>query len=95
MATSRSAKKRIRQMNKRRTVNRARKAALKSSGRKVQGLLEEKNKAEAATAIKELQAKLDKAAQRGTIHKNKASRKKSRLMKALNKLATAGAAEKK
>lgn len=94
MATSRSAKKRIRQMNKRRTVNRARKAALKSAGKKVQTLFEEKNKAEATTAVKDLQAKLDKAAQRGTIHKNKAARKKSRLMKALNKLAKAGAEKK-
>jgi small subunit ribosomal protein S20 len=74
-----------------RTVNRARKATLKSAGKKIQGLLEEQNKAEAATAVKELQSKLDKASQRGTIHKNKASRKKSRMMKALNKLAKAKA----
>jgi len=89
MATSRSAKKNIRKNRKQRAVNRGRKAELKSMTKGVTTLLEAKNAAEGATALKLLQAKLDKAAQRGTIHKNKAARKKSRLQKQLNKLAKA------
>jgi small subunit ribosomal protein S20 len=45
----------------------------------------EKGEAKAAEAIRLAVQKLDKAAQHGPFHKNKASRLKSRLMKKLNK----------
>lgn len=89
MATSRSAKKNIRKARKHREVNRANKATLRSMAKRVTTLVEAKSAPEAGTALRELQAKLDKGAQRGTIHKNKAARKKSRLQKRLNALAKA------
>jgi small subunit ribosomal protein S20 len=49
-------------------------------------LIEEGHLEEAREAVKEAQAALDKAAQKGVIHKNKAARRKSRLMEQLNQL---------
>lgn len=40
---------------------------------------------EATTAVKEAVSSLDKAAKKGVLHPNTAARKKSRLMKKLNK----------
>jgi small subunit ribosomal protein S20 len=89
MAHSRSAKKRIRQNRKSNATNRGRKHVLKTATKRVLTLIEQKSAPEAATAFKELQAKLDKTAQKGTIHKNKAARRKSRMAKRLNALAKA------
>lgn len=44
----------------------------------------------AETAVVEAMSLLDKAAQRGVLHKNTASRSKSRLSRRLNRLKAAG-----
>jgi small subunit ribosomal protein S20 len=90
MAHSRSAKKRIRQTRKGTDINRARRNVLKTAAKRLLGAIETKSTTEAATLYKELQTKLDKTAQKGTIHKNKASRKKSRLAKRVNALMKQG-----
>jgi len=46
---------------------------------------------DAAAAARTAISELDKAAEKGMIHKNNAARRKSRLMKQLNKLATKSA----
>jgi small subunit ribosomal protein S20 len=74
-----SAKKRMRQYDKRRKYNRAYKKAIKESLKTftatVQGGSPEQLQAEFKAAVK----KLDKAAARRVIHPNKAAHKKSQL----------------
>lgn len=92
MAHTRNARKRHRQNKKLRTVNRARKQTLKTATKRVLRAIEQKSTSEAQVLFKDLQAKLDKTAKKGTIHPNKAARRKSRMQKRLNALLKAGAA---
>jgi small subunit ribosomal protein S20 len=92
MAHSRSARKNIRKNRKGNDVNRGRRAALKTAGKRLLTAIEAKTTTEAQTLFKELQAKLDKTAQKGTIHKNKAARRKSRMAKRINALQKAAKA---
>ena len=86
MAHSLSAKKRVRQNDKRRTINRARKSQVKTQVKRLETALEAGN-VEAATAeLKATVKKLDKVAATSTMHKKTAARKKSRLTKKLNAL---------
>lgn len=84
MAHSLSAKKRIRQSVKHRAVNRARKVELKDAVRDFREAVASGDKAKSAGTFKAAIKKLDKVASKGTIHKNTASRKKSRLQRRLN-----------
>lgn len=89
MANISSSKKDIRRNAKRRARNQATKSALKTYIKKTR---QASLHGEAENTQKALQLAvkaLDKAAQRGIIHKNQASRRKSRLMIHLNKLASA------
>ena len=92
MAHSRSARKNIRKNRKGNEVNRGRRHALKTANKRLSTAIEAKTVTEAQTLFKELQAKLDKTAQKGTIHRNKAARKKSRMQKRINKLQAASKA---
>ncbi|MCC6739750.1 MAG: 30S ribosomal protein S20 [Planctomycetia bacterium] len=88
MAHSISAKKRVRQAEKRRVVNRAVKARFRSQIKKVLGLA----KTKADGVQKEFQVLvswLDKAASKNVIHKNAASRYKSRVAAKIKALAAA------
>ncbi|MCC7011280.1 MAG: 30S ribosomal protein S20 [Planctomycetes bacterium] len=86
MTHSKQAAKRVRQNNRLRTKNRAVRSAVKSALRAaVSADTHDKRVALAREAV----SKADKAAKVGVIHKNAAARKKSRLQKALNKLAAA------
>ena len=89
MAHSSSAKKRVRQNNKHRLINRWRKSAVKESIRAFDEAIDAGKTDEAATHLKEVYKRLDKTAAKGTIHKKAAARKKSRLAKQLEKI-TAG-----
>ena len=80
MANIKSAKKRIRQTAKRRRRNLAAKRAVKDSFKKAVAAIAKKDPG-AKELIKKAVSIIDKAAQRGIIHKNKAARKKSRLLK--------------
>lgn len=86
MAHSLSAKKRVRQNAKSRTTNRARKSAVKTQVKRYMTTLEEGNVDKASAEYKALTKKLDKTAATSTMHKNTASRIKSRLAKKLNNL---------
>ena len=63
------------------------KADLKKTIKKLESLISSKNAAEAKDALKKLMAKLDRAALKGILHKNKASRKKSQFSRALKNIA--------
>lgn len=92
MAHTLNAKKRNRQNKKANVVNRSRKQALKTATKRTLSAVEQKSATEAQALMKELQARLDKTAQKGTIHPNKAARRKSRMQKRVNALLKAGSA---
>ncbi len=85
MPVHRSAAKRLRQSKKRQIKNRSVKSELKSKIKKFNKLINENKIDEARQILPSLLSICDKAASRGVIHKNKASRHKSRLTKHLNK----------
>lgn len=84
MAHSLSAKKRIRQNLKRRARNRARKAAIRTEVKAFTTALSSGDFGKAETELRKAASVLDKVAAKGTIHKNTAARKRSRLAKSLN-----------
>ncbi len=92
MAHSLSAKKRVRQNEKSRAVNRARKSQIKTLAKRFDEALTEGDAELASVELKTLCRKLDKTAATSTMHKKTAARNKSRLTKRLNVLqAQAGA----
>ena len=91
MAHSLSAKKRVRQNDKRRARNRHRKTVVRDEIKTYNAAITagDINKAEAE--LKKVVVILDKTAAKRTIHKNAAARKRSRLTRKLNALKTAKA----
>lgn len=79
MASSPSSKKRIRQNLKRRARNRWRKRTLKDALKAFEDKLVHGEVTDAQAAFRTACQVLDRTAQRGVIHRNTASRKKSRL----------------
>jgi small subunit ribosomal protein S20 len=90
VAHSLSAKKRIRQTEKRNARNRARKDAVKSQIKSFQAAVIGGDAGKAETELRQVVAKLDKAAAKSTIHRNTAARKRSRLTRKLNALKAGG-----
>ena len=86
MANSLSSKKRIRQNDKRRTINRARKSRIKTQTKHFEESLNSGDVASATEQLRLVTQKLDKAAATSTMHKKTAARKKSRLAKKLNSI---------
>ncbi|MBL7152146.1 MAG: 30S ribosomal protein S20 [Phycisphaerae bacterium] len=86
MAHSLSAKKRIKQNAKGRTINRARKSQVKTQIKHFEAALEKGDAETATEQLRLLTKKLDKTAATSTMHKKTAARKKSRLAKKLNAL---------
>jgi small subunit ribosomal protein S20 len=84
VAHSLSAKKRVRQNLKRRARNRARKEGIKNQLKSFSTALTGGDFAKAETELRLVAKRLDKVAAKGTIHKNTAARKRSRLAKRLN-----------
>jgi small subunit ribosomal protein S20 len=81
MANHFSALKRARQTEKRTAVNRANTSQLRSSLRVMREALAKGDKAAADKTYRETVSALDKAIQKGVLHKNTAARYKSRLSK--------------
>ena len=75
MPQHKSAKKRVKTNLKRQMRNRAAKSTLKSTLKNLQAMPQEKRD----EAVRQIQSVLDKAANRGILHRNKAARLKSRL----------------
>ncbi len=86
MAHTKSALKRYKQDEKKRSRNRARKRAVSTYERNFDSLLKDGKMAEAQEALKNAISAYDKAAKKGVISKEKADRKKSRLTLRLNKI---------
>jgi small subunit ribosomal protein S20 len=89
MPNRKSAIKSLRKSAKRHERNKAVLSELKTRDKKYLALVTDKKFDEAKNYLKEYIIKLDKAASKNMIHKNKASRKASRLTKKLNSAITA------
>ena len=79
LANIKSAKKRARQAVKRNARNSSARSMLRTAIKKVVNAIAAKDKAAAEAAYKSAEPVMDRYASRGLIHKNKASRHKSRL----------------
>jgi len=85
MPITKSAKKALRQNLKRRVRNFQKKRKLKNLIKEVGNLVSQKKIEEARKLLPQVYKLLDKAAKTGLIKKNTASRKKSRITRALVK----------
>lgn len=85
MANIKSAEKRILVTKKRTALNKSRKSEIKTYIKKFDNAVAKGEFEEARALLKVIDKKLKKAAHKNVIHMNAASRKVSRLTKALNK----------
>ncbi len=86
MATHKSAEKRNRQSKKRNLKNSSIKSRIKTSAKRVLEALSTKDKSASESSLKTAISVIDKSVSKGTLHKNTAARKISRLTKKVNKL---------
>jgi small subunit ribosomal protein S20 len=77
--------KRIRSSRRRAQYNQIARSTARTYVKKARTLIAQGNLDQAALVVKQATIALDKAAQKGVIHHNNAARRKSRLVKALNK----------
>ncbi len=87
MANTKSAQKAVRKIERRTAVNKQRRSQMRTYVRKVEAALDAKDAAGAAEAMKAAEPLLARAAQKGIVHRNAASRKISRLTKRVKSLA--------
>ncbi|MFS8652618.1 MAG: 30S ribosomal protein S20 [Caldibacillus sp.] len=88
MANIKSAIKRIKQNEKRRLRNKAKKSEMRTYMKKVEQAVLNNDLETAKETLKIAVRKIDKAASKGIIHKNTANRYKSRLYQKVNKLSS-------
>ena len=86
MANTKSAVKRIRRISKQTSVNKIRKSRYKNAIKKMNVLLEKKNKTEALKFLPKLNSELMKIAKTGVIKKQNASRNISRITKKISSI---------
>ncbi|WP_339832901.1 30S ribosomal protein S20 [uncultured Parvibaculum sp.] len=87
MANTTSAKKAIRKIAARTAVNKDRRSRMRTFVRKVEEALASGDKKAAEVALRAAQPEIMRAAQKGVIHKNTASRKVSRFAQRVKALA--------
>jgi small subunit ribosomal protein S20 len=86
MANTKSAQKRAKQSEVKRTRNNARKTAIKTAIRKVIDAVDKHSDVnKAQELLRDVAAQLGRAKGKGTFHRNAAARKLSRLTKRVNK----------
>jgi len=90
LANNKQARKRIIVAKKKTLINKMRKSALRTTLKKCKLAIENKDP-NASALLQEAIKALDKAAAKNVIHKNKASRQKSKLTKAYNATMAAAA----
>ncbi|MCE1237382.1 MAG: 30S ribosomal protein S20 [Hyphomicrobiales bacterium] len=79
MANTPSAKKAARKIARRTAVNKSRRSRVRTYLRKVEEAIASGDQTAAAAALKAAQPELQRAATKGVVHRNTASRKISRL----------------
>jgi small subunit ribosomal protein S20 len=86
MANTKSARKATRVIARRTEINKARRSVLRNSVRKVEEAIKSGDRKAALAAFRAAEPVIMRAAQRGVVHKNNASRKVSRLAHRIAKL---------
>ena len=86
MANTKSAIKKIRRIVKQTSVNKSRKSRFRNAIKKMNSIIEEKNKKEALAYLPKLNSELMKIAKTGIIKRQNASRNISRITKKINSL---------
>lgn len=86
MANTTSARKATRKIARRTAINKARRSTLRGSVKKVEEAIAAGDRTAATAALKQAEPVIMRAAQRGVVHKNNASRKVSRLAHRIAKL---------
>ncbi len=86
MANTKSAIKRIRRISRQTAVNKSRKSRFRTAIKKMNLIIEEKNKKNALAFLPKLNSELMKIAKTGIIKKENASRNISRITKKINAL---------
>jgi small subunit ribosomal protein S20 len=84
LANLKSSIKRIRSSRRRAEYNQITRSTARTYVKKARKLIEEGKLEEAQEVVRKAVSALDKAAQKGVIHRNNAARHKSRLVKQLN-----------
>ncbi len=87
MPNHKSAEKRVRQNEKRRAVNRSNRSNLRTQIKKLRTSLAATDKNQSQELLTPTIAAIDKAVNKGILHKNTAARYKSRLSAHVGKLA--------
>jgi small subunit ribosomal protein S20 len=87
MPNHKSAEKRVRQTVKRNTVNTSNKSRLRTQIKKLRAALDAGDKAQSLELLQPTISTIDKAVNKGILHKNTAARYKSRLTSHVNALA--------
>ena len=88
MPNHKSAEKRVRQNEKRRQINRSNRTALRTSIKKLRTALAGNDTATLTELLPQTISKIDKAVQKGVMHRNAAARYKSRLTAHVNQATT-------
>ena len=86
MANHKSAKKRIRQTERRTLVNRARVSRIRTFVKKVELAIQSGDQKAATAALRAAQPELHRGVTRGVLHRNTAARKLSRFSKRIKAL---------
>ena len=86
MANTKSAIKRIRRISRQTTVNKSRKSRFRNALKKMNSIIEKKNKKDALAFLPKLNSELMKIAKSGIIKRQNASRNISRITKKINSL---------
>ena len=84
MPNHKSAEKRVRQSEKRRDINKSNRTRLRNSLKKLRSSLTGGDAALLGTELPGTISTIDKAVQKGVLHRNAAARHKSRLTKRVN-----------
>ncbi len=86
MANTKSAIKRVRKISRQTEVNKSRKSKFRSSLKKMNALIDKKDKKKALAYLPKLNSELMKIAKTGVIKKQNASRNVSRITRKINSL---------
>ena len=86
MANTKSAIKKVRRISRQKAFNRSRKRKFRSAVKKMNVLIEKKDKKEALAFLPKLNSELMKISKTGVIKKQNASRNISRITKKINSL---------
>ena len=87
MPNHKSAEKRVRQSERRRLINRSSRTKLRTSIKNLRSALKGSDTKQVGALLPKTVSEIDKAVQKGVLHRNAAARQKSRLTVSANRAA--------